>query len=71
MFPKSSDNNKQRLQIIVNNAQLRIVFEAFDVVSQAHQGPFPADFLVASQLKTSKAHRAFDDPKDRLHALGS
>ena len=43
--------------------------QASEVVSQAHQGPFARDFLFAAQTEPTKAHRFFDDPKDRLDGV--
>lgn len=45
--------------------------EAFEVVGQAHQVSFAADFLQASQHKLTETEHVFDDPEHRFDGAGA
>ena len=50
---------------------LNQAIKAFDVVRQAHEVPFPADLLHATQEEPPKAHDFFDNAEHGLDRLFS
>src|SRR5260370_10943995 len=53
-----------------SGGKLRLeVEEALEIVSEGDERPFEADLGQAAQRKAAKAHRLFDDPKDRFDRL--